>query len=650
MADQRPIFQVTSKPGIQRDGTTLDSPNFVNGQWVRFYRGRARKMGGYRAIVEDLYYPPRGVATFTKNNINSVYLFNAKGASLIQTDNNLTGTIAFDISPTGLAYNENYKWQSAGIYDSTGGGDNLIIAHPGVNLSDISSNVDTALYYATAGSSSDTFTGVYNGTSVTAGAFSIGTTYVITSVGTTTFTAIGAAANTVGVVFTATGAGSGTGTASPAVMVSGGACVLQPYAFAYGDDGLIKNSDKNKPNSWSIAVGSDANEGNFAYTKIVKGLPIRGGGQSPSGLFWALDSAVKASYVGGASVFRYDPIGASTIMSSDGVVELDGYFFWMGVDRFYVYDGKVSELPNQMNINWVFDNLNFEQRQKVWATVIPRWGEIWWHFPYGAATECNRAVVYNVREKTWYDVQLERGCGAPAQMLRYPVWAGNTAQTTADRSSTVTITIAAPGVLTWTSHSLQIDQPIVLATTGALPTGLVAGTTYYVATIPSPDTFTLKATLLSGPITTTGTQSGTHTATATDAPKYIVYGHESGYNKVQGGEELAIESYIETSDFGFPTGGATGEQPTGQDYFTRLTRVEPDFVQTGDMTLTVIGNEFAQDSAPVETEYTFGATATKIDMREQRRMIRLRFTSNTVDGFYEMGRVLLHTEPGDIRS
>jgi hypothetical protein len=37
-------------------------------------------------------------------------------------------------------------------------------------------------------------------------------------------------------------------------------------------------------------------------------------------------------------------------------------------------------------------------------------------------------------------------------------------------------------------------------------------------------------------------------------------------------------------------------------------------------------------------------------MREQRRMIRLRFNSNEVDGFYEMGRVILHTEPGDIRS
>ena len=81
-----------------------------------------------------------------------------------------------------------------------------------------------------------------------------------------------------------------------------------------------------------------------------------------------------------------------------------------------------------------------------------------------------------------------------------------------------------------------------------------------------------------------------------------------------------------------------------------LFRSEPDFVQTGDLTLSVIGNEFAQDNDPKTTTYTFSSTATKVDMREQRRMIRLRFTSNEVDGFYEMGRVILHTEPGDIRS
>jgi hypothetical protein len=603
MADgQRPLFQITSKPGIQRDGTTLDSHSFTDGQWVRFYRGRPRKMGGYRSIVENLRYPPRGVFTFTKNNINSVYLFNAKGAQLLQVDNNLTGTLAFDVSPSGLTYNEDYLWQTTAIYDATGGGENLLIAHPGRNLSDISSSTNTSLYNIDAGDNTDTLAPIDDGSGGTIG-------------------------------------------------VSGGVCVLQPYVFAYGNDGYIRNSNLNKPNDWTFGAGKDANEGNFSYTKIVKGLPIRGGGQSPAGLFWSLDSLIRVSYVGGASVFRYDPVGASTIMSSSGVAELDGYFFWMGLDRFYVYDGKVSELPNQMNINWVFDNLNFDQRQKVWATVVPRWGEVWWFFPFGQGqVECNRAVIFNTREKVWYDTEINRGCGAQVQTIRYPIWCGSSPARYEDASSAVTMTIANPGVLTWTSHNLQLDQKVLLSTTDTLPTGLLPGVVYYVSSIPSGNTFTLKASLLGTVIETTGVQAGVHTAFAEDTPRYIAYGHETGYNRVEQGQEVAIESYIETSDFGFPTGGAVGEQPTGQDYFTRLTRVEPDFVQTGDMTLQVIGNEFAQDNDPKVTSYTFGATATKVDTREQRRMIRLKFISNTVGGFFEMGRPLLHVEPGDIRS
>jgi hypothetical protein len=602
MPDPRPIFQVNSQPGIQRDGTTLDANGFVDGQHVRFYRKRPRKMGGYRAIVEDLSYIPRGIFTFAKNNTNSVYLFHSGGISVFQTDNNLTGTQTFDVSPTGFAPNVEFQWQSAGIYDATGGGDNILVAHPANNLLDISSSTDYPLYYSTAGDSTSLFQAVDDGSGGT-------------------------------------------------VSVSGGVVVLQPYVFAYGNDGFIKNSNLNKPNDWIIGVGNDANEVNVAYTKIVKGLPMRGGGQSPSGLFWSLDTLIKVSYVGGGAVFRYDPVGASTIMSSNGVVELDGLFFWMGLDRFYVYDGRVQELPNQTNINWVFDNLNFNQRQKVWAVVVPRWGEVCWHFPFGSdATECNRTVIYNIREKCWYDTRISRGCGASVQTLRYPVLTGNVPGSTENISSIVTLTIASPCVVTWANSGLQVGQRIRFTTTGALPTGLNALTDYYISQNLTNNTFTISATEDGPTITTTGVQSGTHTVTAYDTPRYIAYAHEVGYNKVEAGQEVAIQSYVETNDFGFPTGGADGEKPTGQDYFTRLIRVEPDFVQTGDMTLTVIGNEFAQDGAPRETSYTFGSTATKIDMREQRRMIRLKFESNEVDGFYEMGRVILHTEPGDIRS
>lgn len=90
-------------------------------------------------------------------------------------------------------------------------------------------------------------------------------------------------------------------------------------------------------------------------------------------------------------------------------------------------------------------------------------------------------------------------------------------------SATVTISIANPGVVTDTAHGLAANTPVKFATTGALPTGLVAGTTYYVKTVLTADTYTLSATAGGAALETTGTQSGTHTRTTVPAPttKYL---------------------------------------------------------------------------------------------------------------------------------
>ena len=180
-------------------------------------------------------------------------------------------------------------------------------------------------------------------------------------------------------------------------------------------------------NDW---VSADANETNVATGKIVQGLPVRGGSNAPSGLFWSLDSLIRVSFIGGTGTppqyWRYDIISSqSSILSSQSAIEYDGIYYWCGVDRFLLYNGVVKEIPNNMNQNYFFDNLNYDQRQKVWATKVPRYGEIWWFYPRGDSTECNDAIIYNVRENTWYDagqaMGARRSAGYFSQVFAYPV-------------------------------------------------------------------------------------------------------------------------------------------------------------------------------------------------------------------------------------
>lgn len=97
-------------------------------------------------------------------------------------------------------------------------------------------------------------------------------------------------------------------------------------------------------------------------------------------------------------------------------------------------------------------------------------------------------------------------------------WASGTSYNVGDRvvvgvpSATVTITIASPGLVSWSGHGLPDRAAVYLTTTGALPTGLSAGVAYYVVNS-SANAFQLSAEPDGAPIVTTGSQSGTHTAT-----------------------------------------------------------------------------------------------------------------------------------------
>ncbi len=106
-------------------------------------------------------------------------------------------------------------------------------------------------------------------------------------------------------------------------------------------------------------------------------------------------------------------------------------------------------------------------------------------------------------------------------------------------TSVVTITIATPGVVSWNAHGLSNGDPVKFSTTGALPTGLTAGTTYYV-TGATANSFSVAATPGGAAIATSGTQSGVQTATSVPSGsiKYF-YGIVMSSNEQGGGANTA---------------------------------------------------------------------------------------------------------------
>jgi hypothetical protein len=125
--------------------------------------------------------------------------------------------------------------------------------------------------------------------------------------------------------------------------------------------------------------------------------------------------------------------------------------------------------------------------------------------------------------------------------------------------------------------------------------------------------------------------------------------HETGTNEVYTNRVNAIDSFFETNVIGARAGLVGAVEQPGDNVWTRCERIEPDFVQVGDMEVVVTGKSYADDVDDPSEPYVFANTTLKIDMKEQRREMRLKFRSNTQNGDYFMGRTLLSLDTGDVR-
>jgi hypothetical protein len=652
------VFALDTVAGIQRDGTVFDKQFYSDGRWVRFQRGRPRKMGGYREIVNDLAGLSRGIYVTPQNAFNIIFNGYKNGIQSLSINNNGVGAGIIEMTLSNFTASDLNLYQFDSFTDAAGGVATLL-AHPGQNLQYIDNTTNVPVLAGPITGSSMSKIGVFTDTVTTtsglntvtlaAANIQIGAGQSISGTGIPSgTTVVSVVSTTVTMSATATASATITATFDNNISVSGGVTVLHPYVFVYGNDGLIKNCSAGNVNDW---VTADANETNVATGKIVKGLPVRGGSNAPSGLFWSLDSLVRVSFVGGvgtpAQYWRYDIISSqSSILSSQSVIEYDGIFYWCGVDRFLLYNGVVREIPNDFNQNYFFDNLNYSQRQKVYATKVPRFGEIWWFYPRGSATECNDAIIYNIREDKWYDagqaLGARRSAGYFSQVFHYPINAGDEINAVGAIGN-VSINNAGSGYTNGTYPFIDLTGG---TGTGATATITVAGGVVTTVVINNrgvgyEDNDLLSASIPAG--------SGFE-LTIVYLQNYVsLWQHEFGTDEIRNGEAYAIESYFETNDLGLVSGGPSQPSPVGDNNWLRLERVEPDFIMNGEMELYVTGRPYAQSDDQTTGPYVFDDATNKIDMKEQRRELRLRFRSNIVNGTYQTGRIILSADVGDVR-
>lgn len=298
-----------------------------------------------------------------------------------------------------------------------------------------------------------------------AGNFSAGTTYTIITIGTTDFTAIGAASNTPGLSFVATGAGSGTGTASASSVYAVGDKFFCADVIASGyGTGVV--FDPGIPSVATCIISTDERHivafgCNDAVTEVTNGTPVQQDlmfiawcAQEQPQVWWPTQTNTAGSYrltigskiitaaqtrqetlvftdmavysmqyLGAPYVFGFNLIDQnSTIASPNAYATANNITYWMGQDKFYAYSGRVDTLPCALR-QYIFDDINTSQLDQVYAGTNEKYNEVWWFYPSKDALINDRYVVYNHLEKLWYFGQLSRTAWLDSYALGYPLGA-----------------------------------------------------------------------------------------------------------------------------------------------------------------------------------------------------------------------------------
>lgn len=266
----------------------------------------------------------------------------------------------------------------------------------------------------------------------------VGTTYYVKSVSGFTFnlsaTPGGSAINTSG---TQSGTHYILNNAVPVTSMSGASDVpiiqnylyvsdVSRFVFAYGcndygstvqDPMLIRWSDQESVVNWTPSATNQAGSVRLSHgSSIITSIQTR-----QEIVVWTDSALYSLQYIGAPVVWSSQLLGDNiSIIGQNAVAQASGVVYWMGVDKFYSYDGRVNTLNCDLR-RYVYQDINLGQAQQCFATTNEGFNEVWFFYCSTGSNSVNRYVVYNYMEKVWYYGTMARSAWLDSGLRDYPI-------------------------------------------------------------------------------------------------------------------------------------------------------------------------------------------------------------------------------------
>ena len=190
-----------------------------------------------------------------------------------------------------------------------------------------------------------------------------------------------------------------------------------PQGSSTQDPMLIRWSDQESLVQWTPAATNQAGS-----LRLSKGSSIITAQQARQEvLVWTDSSLYNLQYVGAPIVWSSQIVGENiSIASQNSVAYADGASYWMGRDKFYIYDGRTRQLRCDLRRH-IFDNINTEQIDQVFAGTIEAFHEVWWFYCSSGSSTVDKYVVYNYQQDVWYYGTLTRTAWLDSGLRQFPL-------------------------------------------------------------------------------------------------------------------------------------------------------------------------------------------------------------------------------------
>jgi len=196
------------------------------------------------------------------------------------------------------------------------------------------------------------------------------------------------------------------------------------YGSSIQDPMLIRWGDQESVVNWTPSATNQAGSVRLSHgSSIITAIQTR-----QEIVVWSDAAVYSLQYIGPPVVWSSQLLGDNiSILSQNAVAQASGVVYWMGVDKFYMYDGRINTLNCDLR-KFIYQDINLGQGQQVFASTNEGFNEVWFFYCSANSTTIDRYVIYNYIEPNpaggkgiWYYGTMARTAWLDSGLRDYPI-------------------------------------------------------------------------------------------------------------------------------------------------------------------------------------------------------------------------------------